>query len=155
VLWAGSAALALLLVSALHFPVLSVTYGGCVLAMRLPENGRYSYSYVNSIYSAPVDERHVREGGELRVVEVLSSDIRAVEYFRWAGQPEQSGGRWTQAAPPNETPRLVIRITPAYHQELRGDGWTIDLAQRFGDGVVSVTPEYLPALTAIPLGWRP
>ena len=75
-----------------------------------------------------------------------STDIRAVEYFRWAGPISQDPSGYVQDAPFYETDRLVIRISPPYHQRIDGAGWTCDLPGRFGDRIVSVEPAIRPAL---------
>ena len=136
-------------------PVLTLTDGRSQVVVSLSDGEPYVYSYVNSIYDAPVEERHLRVHDHLSITEVRSPDIRAVEYFRWDGRIRAAGGAYEQAAPPNQAGRLAIRVTPAYQQRLAGAGWTVDLAGTFGDGVVQVSPERLPILVALLRGWRP
>ena len=153
-----AALLALLLFVALLLvpvPVLHIADGHTELAVRLDDGGHYAYTYVNSIYHAPVEERHVRVDDALAITAVRSPDVRAVEYFRWDGQPNHVGEVYEQPAPPNTTPRLTIRVTPAYEQRLAGEGWGIDLPQSFGDGVVSAAPGWTPLGIALLHGWRP
>jgi len=154
----GTAAALALLAAALAsipVPVLTATDGHTSVAVALPDGGRYTYSYVNSIYGAQVRERHVRRGDELSISRVDSSDIRAVEYFRWDGEPARAGDQWSQAAPANSNQRLTIRITPRYDQRLAGNGWEIRLSEAFGDGVVEVSAGSTPVATALARGWRP
>jgi hypothetical protein len=142
-------------VAAVPVPVMRVADGAAELDVRLDDGARYVYAYVNSIYGAPVEERHVRAGGTLAITAVRSTDLRAVEYFRWDGQPERVGDAYEQPAPSNTTPRLAIRVTPAYGQRLVGESWALDLADRFGDGIVTVSPGWAPLGFALLHGWRP
>jgi len=123
--------------------------------LPLGEEEPYTYSYINSIYNAAVEERHVRLDGKLHITGVASPDIRAVEYFRWPGEPGLVRDLYEQAAPPNDQQQLLIRVTPAYAQQLAGPHWRVDLAQEFADGLVRVSPERLPLTGAIARGWRP
>ena len=140
---------------AIPVPVLSVTDGTIHAVVKLDDGERYTYSYVNSIYEAPVEERHVRLGDGLSITSVGSPDRRAVEYFRWEGEPLRVGDAYEQRAPANTTLALTIRVSPAYAQRLAGGSWSIDLAGTFGDGVVHVSPERQPAAIAFWRGWRP
>ena len=156
ILWVLAVTLALLLsyltdsVSVLRF-----SDGNTERLVPLPEDSHYIYSYVNSVYETRVDERHVRIGDRIRVTGVRSADPRAVEYFRWPGEPLLVSGAYEQEAPPNYVAALNIRVTPRHEQRLAGDGWSIDLAELFGDGVVRVAPERIPVALALLLGWRP
>jgi hypothetical protein len=136
-------------------PVLDFTDGQTAVGVVLTDGGRYTYAYVNSIYGAPVEEQHVRTGDQLRITSVRSADIRAVEYFRWDSRIAREGEWYQQSAPPNASYRLTIRITPPYHQVLSGPGWTVDLAERFGDGIVEVAPTRLSILLVLLRGVRP
>jgi hypothetical protein len=135
--------------SAFPVPVLTISDGHTQTMIRLADRASYVYSYVNSVYDAPVEERHVRTNDRLRITSVRSPDIRAVEYFRWDGAIKRVDNGFEQVAPPNETERLTIRITPRYQQRLAGAGWSVDLPATFGDGVVQVTPRRLPILLAL------
>lgn len=124
------------------------------LDVPLGDQERYTYGYRQSIYVVPVVEIHQRDGERLRIVEARSVDPRAVEYFRWDGAMRQDGDVFRQHAPPNAVPALVIRITQDGQQELRGDGWTIDLRARFGESVVTVRPISIPRAVALLEGIR-
>lgn len=136
-------------------PVLALTDGATSRVVWLDDGDRYVYSYVHSVYGTLVEERHLRSNDRLRITSVRSSDIKSVEYFRWDGDIRRVGDGWEQDAPRNEARRLEIRVTPAYHQRLVGDRWSVDLAEWFGDGIVLITAERLPILTALLRGWRP
>jgi hypothetical protein len=154
--WTLGALLLLGAVLALPVPVLTLMDGRSQIVERLDDGEAYVYSYVNSVYEATVEERHVRRGDALQITGVQSADIRAVEYFRWDGEPVRDGALWLQQAPrANETPRLMIRVTPRYSQRIVGDRWDVDLAATFGDAVVSVTPGRMPLAVALLHGWRP
>ena len=135
--------------------VLSFNDGQRQVVVPLADGEPYTYSYVNSIYNAPVEERHIRSDGRLHIAAVASPDIRAVEYFRWAGEPRLVRDLYEQAAPPNDQPQLLIRVTPAYKQQLAGAAWHVDLAHEFADGLVRISPERLPLTVAVARGWRP
>ena len=145
------------LVAALAFApfvsVLILSDGHARILVPLADGQTYTYSYVNSIYNAPVEERHVRSSERLRIQSAVSPDIRAVEYFRWEGEPHRAGSDYEQAAPANEQRQLVIRVTPQFHQRIAGPEWDVDLAERFGDGVVRVSPARLPLASALLRGW--
>lgn len=118
------------------------------------DGGRYTYGYRQSIYVVPVIQILERDGDRLRVVEARSSDLRAVEYFRWDGAMRREGDVYVQHAPPNAVPALVIRVTTDGQQELRGDGWAVDLRARFGETVVTVRPITLPWIAVLLEGAR-
>ena len=100
------------------------------------------YSYEQSVYLARVSEQFKRDGDRLELLRVRSTDIRAVEYFRWDGEIRQEeDGLFTQDAPPSEVGDLVIRITPGRGQTMRTARWTRGLESAFGDGVVRVRVE--------------
>jgi hypothetical protein len=136
-------------------PVLTFSDERSTVVVPMHEGQHYTYSYLNSVYRAPVEERHSYAGGRLHVLSVASPDIRAVEYFRWSGEPVQAGGIYEQAAPDNEQTQLLIRVTPQYQQRLAGAGWSIDLGSTFGDSLVRVWPERRPIAWALIRGWRP
>jgi hypothetical protein len=125
------------------------------VVVPLAEDDAYTYSYINSIYNASVEERQSYRRGRLHIDGVASPDIRAVEYFRWDGEPRQASDRYEQAAPPNDQSQLLIRVTPQYRQRLSGSRWAVDLGDRFGDALVRVVPERLPLAVAVLRGWRP
>jgi len=136
-------------------PMLALTDGVTSRAVWLDDGDRYVYAYVSSVYEAPVEERHLRSNDRLRITSVRSTDLKAVEYFRWDGEIRRVGDGYEQDAPRNATRRLEIRVTPRYRQRLVGTRWTVDLAESFGDGIVLVTAERLPILSALLRGWRP
>ena len=115
----------------------------------LGDGERYAYSYQQSIYQVPVIEEHVRSGDMLRIERVRSSDLRAVEYFRWDGRIRREGGEFVQDAPPNHVAALVIRITHEGTQRLRGERFDLALRERFDETVVTVRPEHVPAIFAL------
>jgi len=127
--------------------VLRIDPGGQLYA--LGDGERYEYSYQQSVYQVPVIEEHVRDGDELRIVRVRSSDLRAVEYFRWDGRIRREGDEFVQDAPPNHVAALTIRITADGAQRLRGPGFDLSLRSRFGETVVTVTPAYAPRVLAL------
>jgi hypothetical protein len=127
--------------------VLRVDPGGHVYL--LADGERYEYSYQQSIYQVPVIEEHVRSADTLEIVRVRSSDLRAVEYFRWDGRIRREGNEFVQDAPPNHVGALTIRITHEGTQRLHGAHVDLSLRTQFDEIVVTVTPEHVPALFAL------
>lgn len=127
--------------------VLRLDPGGYVVPLASGE--RYQYSYQQSIYQVPVIEEHIRTGDTLGIVRVRSTDLRAVEYFRWDGRIDRAGADFVQDAPPNQVGALTIRITHEGTQRLRGARFDVMLRERFGEDVVTVTPVHVPALFAL------
>lgn len=112
----------------------------------LGDDGAFRYSYLQSIYRAPVEESLEGRGLRIAIRAARSADRRAVEYFRWDGPIRQDERGFVQDAPPNEVEQLVIRISPEYTQRVSADGWSCDLPARFSDAVVTVRVRVLPAL---------
>lgn len=122
-------------------PVLRLADGHREILAQLADDESLEYSYEQSIYLVRVIEEFERSGDRLDLLRVRSSDIRAVEYFRWDGEIRQEDGLFVQDAPPRELNELVIRITPGRGQTFRTQRWTRALESVFGDGVVSVRAE--------------
>ena len=141
-------ALAVLTGVALATPVavLRIDPGGRLYA--LDDGARYEYSYEQSIY-----EEHFRSGGALRIVRVRSTDLKAVEYFRWDGEIRREDDEFVQDAPANHVSSIAIAVTREGAQRLRGDGFDLVLRAEFGETVVSLTPTYVPRIVAM-LGRR-
>jgi len=116
----------------------------------LPADGRFRYTYQQSIYRVPVEEVLERRGRRLSIRSARSTDVRAVEYFRWDGPTREDDRGFVQDAPPNEVEQLVIRISPEYGQRVDTEAWSCDLPARFGDGIVSVRGSVRPAILAAP-----
>ena len=114
----------------------------------LPEDGRFGYTYTQSVYGARVEEELATGERGLSIRRARSSDIRAVEYFRWEGQIREDERGFVQEAPPNEVEQLVIRISPEYGQRVGTERWSCDLPAHFGDGVVTVRRSVRPAVLA-------
>ena len=122
-------------------PVLRLADEHREILAQLAEGEPLEYSYEQSIYLVRVVEEFERSGDRLELLRVRSSDIRAVEYFRWDGEIRQENGLFVQDAPPTEVEGLVIRIMPGRGQTFRTRTWTRGLESAFGDGVVSVRAE--------------
>jgi hypothetical protein len=113
--------------------VLIVGDGARRVTVPLGDGERLRYSYLQSVYQAPVIEEQERRGNGFHVFRVRSPSRQAVEYFRWDGPVRRDGDSYVQDAPANEVPELVIRITAANVQRLEAAQWSIDLPARFGD----------------------
>jgi hypothetical protein len=137
-------------------PVLTVTDGTTEFVRSLGRAEPLRYSYRQSIYQVTVLEELAREGNDLRIQRVRSSDIRSLEYFGWKGEPTQSNGLWTEDSPRSVTAdsELVIRITPAGEQALSTSRWQVVLRPQFGETVVRVRAQDRPWLLAFIEGAR-
>jgi hypothetical protein len=131
--------------------VLEVTDGKTAAMLALEDGEPLSYSYIQSVYNVLLVEEHERAGGLLRMDRVRSSDIKAVEYFRWTTPIQRDGTAYVEDAPPYEVGEFVIRITTPNAQTLRTRSESLDLPARFGDTVVTVRPLWLPRAVA---WWR-
>lgn len=131
--------------------VLEVTDGRATETLPLEDGDSLSYSYIQSVYNVLVVEEHERAGGLLRMDRVRSSDIKAVEYFRWTTPIRQIDAQFVADAPKYEVPEFLIRITAPNAQTLRSGSWSLDLPARFGETVVTVRPAWLPRAIA---WWR-
>ncbi|MGH2492232.1 MAG: hypothetical protein ACRDF9_12045 [Candidatus Limnocylindria bacterium] len=130
--------------------VLTLADEGREILAPLDDGEPLEYSYEQSVYLVRVFEEFERTGDRLELLRVRSSDIRAVEYFRWDGEIRQgTDGLFTQDAPPSEVIDLVIRITPGRGQTMRTPRWTRGLEAIFGDGVVRVRVERRPFLATV------
>ena len=127
--------------------VLRVDPGGRLYA--LDDGARYEYSYQQSIYQVPVYEEHFRSGDALRIVRVRSTDLKAVEYFRWDGEIRREDDEFVQDAPANHVSSIAIAVTREGAQRLRGDGFDLVLRAEFGETVVTLTPTYVPRIVAV------
>jgi len=136
--------------------VLTVSDGTTEFVRSLDRAEALQYSYRQSIYQVTVVEELAREGNDLRIQRVRSSDIRSVEYFGWRGEPAQLDGLWFEDSPRSVAAdsELVIRITPAGEQALSTSRWRVELRPRFGETVVRVRAEDRPWLIATLEGAR-
>lgn len=136
--------------------VVTVSDGTTEFVLSLERAEPLQYSYRQSIYQVTVFEELAREGNDLRIQRVRSSDIRSVEYFGWKGEPAQTGGLWSEDAPPSVAAdrELVIRITPAGEQALSTSRWRVVLKPAFGETVVRVRAQDRPRLLALIEGAR-
>jgi len=136
--------------------VLTVSDGTTEFVRRLDRAEALHYSYRQSIYQVTVVEELAREGNDLRIQRVRSSDIRSVEYFGWTGEPAQAQGLWSEDSPRSVAAdsELVIRITPAGEQALSTSRWRVVLKPEFGETVVRVRAQDRPWLLALLEGAR-
>jgi hypothetical protein len=93
------------------------------------------------MYERPVVEDLVRRGDRIAVLRIHSSELRAVEYYRWDTPIRHDGEAYVQEAPPYDTDRLTIRVSPPYAQRIDGEGWSCDLEALFPGEIVTVAPE--------------
>ena len=129
--------------------VVEVSDGRAALLRPLDDGEPYTYTYIQSVYNVVVVEEQARAGDMLRIDRARSTDIKALEYFRWPDAIREDGGGFVQAAPFWEAPQLRIRITAPNGQTLRTARWSLDLPARFGETVVTVRPLSVPWAVAL------
>ena len=135
-------------------PVLTLSDGTTEFVGPLDDGEAMRYSYRQSIYDAPVWEEFERDGDRIELLRVRSSDIRAIEYFRWdSAIAHEKDGWWSAEAPPSDGNELVIRIAPLGQQRIATARWSCDMLDRFGETVVRVRAERRPFVLTI-LGAR-
>jgi len=125
--------------------VLRATDGRRECVVPLADGTTFHYRYIQSMYEVPVVEDLERVGDRIRILRIRSSELRAIEYYRWDTPIRRDGDRYVQEAPGYETERLTIRISPPYGQRIDGSGWLCDLEARFPGEIVTVEPAVRPA----------
>jgi hypothetical protein len=111
----------------------------------LAEGAIFHYRYIQSMYEKPVVEDLQRRSGRIAILRIHSTELRAVEYYRWDTPIRAVGDAFVQEAPPYSTAKMVIRVSPPYAQRIDGTGWSCDLEALFPDEIVTVDPEIGPA----------
>lgn len=129
--------------------VLRATDGRAECVAPLAEGATFHYRYIQSIYEKPVVEDLERRDGRIAVRRIRSTELRAVEYYRWDTPIRRDRDTYVQEAPPYSTDRLTIRVSPPYAQRVDGPGWACDLEALFPGEIVTVDPGTRPALTLI------
>ncbi len=129
--------------------VLAATDGTRELALPLVDGGSFRYTYRQSIYVVQVVEELVSTPDGIRIARVRSTDVRAVEYFRWDGPIRDDHGSYVQDAPANEVKELQIRVTPGGEQRIVVGTRSISLRDAFGDAVVHVRIVYRPLVATV------
>lgn len=94
----------------------------------------FAYTYRQSIYEVAIREELRVAGDAIAIERALSSDIRALEYFRWPGRAEDlGGGMLAWQAPPNTAGELRILVVPKGEQVIETGTRRVDLGRAFGD----------------------
>lgn len=115
------------------FPVLEMS-GARQQAIAPLAGATFAYSYRQSVYGVAVREELRVVGDTIRIDRALSSDIRALEYFRWPGQADDAGGgmlAWR--APDNAVEQLRIFVVAEGDQVIDTSTRRVVLRQAFGD----------------------
>lgn len=120
-------------------PVLRVEGDAARVELALGEGEPIRYAYLQSIYEAPTVETLAVEGGDLRLIDVRTTDRRVIEYLRWPGEPERDGDGFRQAPPETRMRELRLQVTGP-HQRLIVGGAEVPLERTFGRGVVVIRP---------------
>ncbi len=125
--------------------ILRATDGRTECVAPLADGATFHYRYIQSIYEKPVVEDLERRDGRITVRRIHSTELRAVEYYRWDTPIGRDGDIYVQEAPPYSTDRLTIRVSPPYAQRVDGSGWACDLEALFPGQIVTVDTETRPA----------
>ena len=115
------------------FPVLEMQAGERRISVPLAGAG-FAYTYRQSIYQVAVREELRLVGDTIRIDRALSTDIRALEYFRWPGEAEDAGGgvlAWQ--APDNAVDHLRILVNAEGDQAIDTGTRRVTLGEAFGD----------------------
>lgn len=134
-------------------PVLRLEGDAAQVEVPLGDGEPIKYSYVQSIYEAPTVETLAVEGGDLRLVEVRTTDRRVIEYLRWSGEPERDGDGFRQAAPDTRMRELRLQVTGP-HQWLVAGGTEVQLERMFGRGVVVIRPSLSTRAATMARWWK-
>ena len=128
-------------VAAAPVSVIRATDGARECAAALGDGATFHYRYIQSMYEKPVVEDLVARGRDIAVLRIHSTELRAVEYYRWDTPIRKEGDTFVQESPGYATPRLAIRVSPPYAQRIDGDGWSCDLQALFPGELVTVSLE--------------
>lgn len=113
--------------------------------MALGLAGDFSYEYRQSLYDAPVQEHFRFDWGRLRLREVRSPSVPALEYFRWPTAIRRSGDSFVIDAPGIIEDELVIRVAAGARQSIRTrPGYRLELEDFTGADVVRVRGAWRP-----------
>lgn len=139
--------------AALAAPAMFVELRGPDRSISLPLlDGRFSYSYRQSIYEVPVREELRVAGDRIRIERALSTDRRALEYFRWPGDATEEDGMLAWAAPDVASAKLELLVTPDGEQTIEAPARRVVLRDAFGaHAAVTVRPARGPLLLWL---WR-
>jgi len=121
--------------------VIRATDGARDCVAALDDGATFHYRYIQSMYEKPVVEDLVVRGNQIAVLRIHSTELRAVEYYRWDTPIRKEGDAFVQESPGYATRRLAIRVSPPYAQRIDGEGWSCDLEALFPDELVSVSVE--------------
>lgn len=129
------------------FPILELEAGPRRAALPLAGDA-FAYTYRQSIYRVAVREELRVAADAIRIDRAVSADIRALEYFRWPGRPEDAGGgllAWR--APENAVDHLRILVIAEGEQTIDAGLRRMTFRDAFGDDAsVTVRPARRPLL---------
>lgn len=128
--------------------LLRATDGRRECVAPLADGAGFHYRYIQSMYEKPVVEDLERRGDRIAVLRIHSSELRAIEYYRWDTPIRRDGDGYVQDAPGYDTDKLVIRVSPPYAQRIDGAGWVCDLEATFPGEIVTVAARTRPAALA-------
>lgn len=116
------------------FPILEMNTAERQVVVPLA-GSTFAYTYRQSIYGAPVREELALVGDAIRIERALSTDVRALEYFRWPGEADEVGGGMLSWRAPDNAPRpLHILVVAEGEQAIDTGARRVTLWAEFGDG---------------------
>jgi len=116
----------------------------------------FTYTYRQSIYDVAVREELRVADGVFRIERAVSTDLRALEYFRWPGSAHEADGALEWQAPQNRVDRLEIAVVARGDQAIDTGVRRVALVNAFGEASVSVTAASRPLAAWLwsALPWR-
>ena len=116
----------------------------------------FAYTYRQSIYDVAVREELRVADGVFRIERAVSTDLRALEYFRWPGSASEADGALAWRAPDNRIDRLDIAVVARGDQIIDTGVRRLSLEDAFGDTGASVRAASRPLAAWLwsALPWR-
>src|SRR5439155_14035866 len=121
--------------------VIRATDGARECAAALGDGAMFHYRYIQSMYEKPVVEDLVARGRDIAVLRIHSTELRAVEYYRWDTPIRKEGDTFVEESPGSGTRGPRTRWTRPIPHRFDGAGWTWDLQALFPGELVMVSVE--------------
>lgn len=118
-------------------------------AVEIPVRGSaITYAYRQSIYEVTVREELRAEDAGIRVVRAVSTDRRALEYYRWPGDATRENGALAWDAPDIVLATVDVLVAAGAEQTVDTGARRLSLEREFGENA-SVTMRVFRAPLAL------
>lgn len=102
--------------------------------VEMPVRGaEITYAYRQSVYGVTVREELRAEGEGIRIVRAVSTDRRALEYYRWAGDATQQNGTLAWDAPSVVLQTIDVLVAAEAEQTVDTGVRRVSLRDEFGE----------------------